>query len=143
MKFFSQLKDYIIRFSKKGLSPKEIASAIAIGIFIGCTPFIGAHTLLAIFIASILRLNTFAVIIGTQISNPISLPFQLFISAEIGSLILNGHFLHLKFSRDIDYFKHYIVPILMGSFFIGITISIMSYFLIKNFLKGRKYKFTL
>ncbi len=134
MKFFSQLKEYIIKFSKKGLSPNEIASAIAIGIFIGCTPFIGIHTLLAIFVASMLRLNTFVVIMGTQISNPISLPFQLFISAEIGSLILNGHFLHLNFSKDINYVNHYIAPIFIGSFFIGTMISTVSYFLIKKFL---------
>ena len=138
MKFFARLKDYIIRFSKKGLSPNEIASAVAIGIFIGFIPVIGAHTILAIALASLLRLNTLIVLLGTQISNPISFPFQIFLSAEIGSLILNGRFLDIKFSRDINYFVHYILPILIGSLVLGITVSILSYLSIKIFLTKRK-----
>jgi uncharacterized protein (DUF2062 family) len=138
MKFFARLKDYIIRFSKKGLSPNEIASAVALGIFIGFIPIIGTHTILAIAFATLLRLNTLIVLLGTQISNPISFPFQIFLSAEIGSLILNGRFLDIKFSRDINYFIHYILPILIGSLVLGITVSILSYLSIKIFLTKRK-----
>ncbi|MBE0425093.1 MAG: DUF2062 domain-containing protein [Nitrospirae bacterium] len=138
MKSFARLKDYIIRVSKKGLSPNEIASAVSIGTFIACIPLIGIHTIIAIALASLLRLNTFVVLLGTQISNPLSFPFQLFISAEIGSLILNGHFLDIKFSKDINYVSHYIAPIIIGSLVLGITISILSYLLVKIFLTKRK-----
>ena len=138
MKYFSKLKDIIIRFSKKGLSPKEIALAIAIGNFIGFIPIIGTHTLTAIALAYIFRLNTLIVILGTQISNPISYPFQLFISAEVGSLILDGNFLEITFSRDINYLNHYILPIIVGSLVLGIIVSSLSYILIKNILHKRR-----
>jgi uncharacterized protein (DUF2062 family) len=138
VKYFSKLKDTIIRFSKKGLSPKEIALAIAVGTFIAFIPIMGTHTLTAFALAYVLRLNTLIVILGSQISNPLSYPFQLFISAEVGSLILNGTFLEITFSRDINYLDHYILPIIVGSLVLGIIVSILSYILIKNILHKRR-----
>src|SRR4030043_1929310 len=138
MKYFEKLKDYIIRFNKKGLSPAEIASAVALGNFIGFIPIIGTHTIIAIGLSYILRLNTLIVFLGTQISNPISYPFQIFISAEIGNLILKGRFLEIEFSREINYLNHYIFPIIVGSLVLGIIVSGLSYTLVKYFLNKRR-----
>lgn len=138
MKYFSKLKAYIIRFSIKGLSPAEIAFAVALGNFIGFIPVIGTHTLIAFGLAYILRLNPLIVLLGTQISNPISFPFQIFISAEIGNLILKGSFLKIKFSGDINYVSHYVWPIIVGSLVLGIVVSGLSFFLIKYFLNKRR-----
>jgi len=138
MKYFEKLKDYIIRFNKKGLSPAEIASAVALGNFIGFIPIIGTHTIMALGLSYVLRLNTLIVFLGTQISNPISFPFQIFISAEIGNLILHGRFLEIKFSRDISYLNHYIWPIIVGGLVLGIVVSGLSFFLIKYFLNKRR-----
>lgn len=139
MKYFSKLKDIIIRFSKKGLSPKEIALAIAVGTFIAFIPVMGTHTITAFALAYVLRLNTLIVILGSQISNPLSYPFQLFISAEVGSVILNGTFLEITFSRNLNYLEHYILPIIVGSFVLGIIVSVLSYILTKNILHKRRH----
>jgi uncharacterized protein (DUF2062 family) len=138
MKYFVKLKDYIIRFNKKGLSPTEIAFAVALGNFIGFIPIIGTHTVIAIGLSYILRLNTLIVFLGTQISNPISIPFQIFISAEIGNLILNGRFLEIKFSGNVNYLNHYIWPIILGSLVLGIVVSGLSFFLVRYFLNKRR-----
>jgi uncharacterized protein (DUF2062 family) len=138
MKYFSKLKDYVIRFNKRGLSPHQIALAVALGNFIGFIPIIGTHTVIAIGLAFIFRLNLLIVILGTQISNPISYPFQLFISAETGNLILNGKFLEIEFSKEINYLSHYLLPIIVGSPILGIIVSFLSYTLIKFFLNKRR-----
>jgi uncharacterized protein (DUF2062 family) len=138
MEYFSKLKDYVIRFNKRGLSPHQIALAVALGNFIGFIPIIGTHTVTAIGLAYIFRLNPLIVILGTQISNPISYPFQLFISAETGNLILNGKFLEIEFSRKINYLSHYLLPIVVGSPIVGIIVSCLSYTLIKFFLSKRR-----
>jgi uncharacterized protein (DUF2062 family) len=139
MKYLAKLKDYIIRFSSKGLSTNEIAFGIALGNFVGFIPVIGTHTIVAIGLAYILRLNTLVVLLGTQISNPISYPFQLFATAEVGSLILHGKFLDIKFSKDIGYYlDHYVWPIFLGSLVLGIIVSGLSYFLVRGFLRRRK-----
>lgn len=138
MKYFSKLKDYILRFIKKGLSPHEIALSLAVGVFVAFIPVFGTHTVIAIVLASILRVNTLIVLLGAQISNPVSFPFQIFISAEVGNLILNGALLEIKFSKEINYLSHYLWPIIVGSLVLGTGLSVISYFLIKFFLKKRR-----
>ena len=138
MKYFSKLKEYILRFIKKGLSPHEIALGLAVGVFVAFIPAFGTHTVIAIFLAYILRINTLIVLLGTQISNPLSFPFQIFISAELGNLILNGALLDIKFSKEINYISHYLWPIIAGSLILGISLSVLSYLSIKAFLKRRR-----
>ncbi|MCJ7483648.1 MAG: DUF2062 domain-containing protein [Thermodesulfovibrionales bacterium] len=134
MKYFRKLKDYIVRLSKKGLSPHEIALGVAVGIFVAFIPLFGTHTIMAIALASLLRVNTLIVLLGTQISNPLTLPFQLFISAEVGSVILNGKFLEIKFSHELSYLLgHYLLPIIVGGLILGIVGSGLSYLLVKGF----------
>ncbi|HZV47573.1 MAG TPA: DUF2062 domain-containing protein [Thermodesulfovibrionales bacterium] len=134
MKYFRKLKDYIVRLSKKGLSPDEIALGVAVGIFVAFIPLFGTHTIMAIALASLLRVNTLIVLLGTQISNPLTLPFQLFISAEVGSVILNGKFLEIKFSHELSYLlSHYLLPIIVGGLILGIVGSGLSYLLVKGF----------
>jgi hypothetical protein len=137
MKYMSTIKDYILRFSKKGLTPHEISLAVAVGIFVAFIPLFGSHTLTAIALASLFRVNTLIVLLGTQISNPFTFPFQLFISAEVGSLILNGRFLEIKLSRDVNYLQQFIVPILIGSLLLGICSSVLSFLVVKGMLRKR------
>ncbi|MEW6068526.1 MAG: DUF2062 domain-containing protein [Nitrospirota bacterium] len=138
MKYFNKLKALIFSFSKKGLSSAEIALAIAVGNFVGFIPVFGTHTITAIGLSYLLRLNALIVILGTQISNPISFPFQIFISAEVGNLILKGRFLDIEFSKDMNFLNHYILPICVGSLVLGVIVACLSYFLIKTFLNRRR-----
>src|SRR5207245_10597151 len=45
--------------------PPRIALALAVGVFVGCTPFVGVQTLLSLVIALAFRLNRAATIAGT------------------------------------------------------------------------------
>jgi predicted LPLAT superfamily acyltransferase/uncharacterized protein (DUF2062 family) len=62
-------------------SPLELANALALGVFIGCTPFYGAHTLLAAGAALLFHLNFIAVWLGSHVSTPLLAPFL--ISGEV------------------------------------------------------------
>jgi hypothetical protein len=137
MRYLSRLKDYILRLSKKGLTPHEVSLGVAVGIFVAFIPLFGSHTLTAIALASLLRVNTLIVLLGTQISNPVTFPFQLFISAEVGSLILNGRFLEIKLTGNLSYLQQFILPILIGSLVLGICASVLSFLLVKNVLERR------
>ena len=63
--------------------------AIGVGVFLGCTPFFGFHTLLAIVVSFVFGLNFVYVWVGTQISNPF---FAGFLTA--GSIGLGRYLLH-------------------------------------------------
>jgi len=140
MKYFSKLKQNIIQLMKKGLSPDEIARGIAAGVFIAFIPFFGTHTITAIGAAQVLRLNTLIVILGTQISNPLSFPFQIFLSAEIGSLLLKGQLIKISYSESVSLLHHYLPPILLGSLVLSVVASVLSFFLIRFLLKRRQLK---
>lgn len=123
-----KLKTKIRAFLAKGLSPTEIAFGVSLGNFVGILPFLGLHTVIALGLAYLMRLNMGVVFLGTQISNPLSFPFILFVSAQIGSLVLNGAFLDLNFSGDaITIIKQYIYPTLLGSIFLGLAVGIVTY----------------
>jgi hypothetical protein len=139
MKYFRILKDYIVRLSKIGLSPHEIALGVAVGIFVAFIPLFGTHTITAIVLASLLRVNTLIVLLGTQISNPLTLPVQLLISAEVGSVVLHGKFLEITSSHELSYLlSHYLLPIIVGGLILGIVGSGISYVLVKGFFHRKQ-----
>ncbi len=81
--------------------------------------------------------QTLIVILGSQISNPLTFPVQIFISAEVGSLLLNGRFLDIRLSRDIGFWEQYIAPILLGSLVLGVISAVVSFVVVKGLLKQR------
>src|SRR5262245_52879944 len=51
-------------------TPHRIAVAFALGVFIAFSPLIGLHTAMVFLFASLLRLNTIAVLVGSLLNNP-------------------------------------------------------------------------
>lgn len=54
--------------------PERVAAAIALGIGVGFSPFMGAHFLIAIGLAFLFRLNRIDALLGTLVGNPWTLP---------------------------------------------------------------------
>jgi len=46
--------------------------------------------------------------------------------------------LEISFSSEINYFSHYLLPILFGGLLLGIAVSGISYLFIKGFFKARQ-----
>jgi uncharacterized protein (DUF2062 family) len=130
-------KKKLIDYLKQGVSPAEIAFAVALGIFIAFIPMVGVHTALAFVLAWVMRINPVIVFLGTQISNPLTFPFQIVISAQAGHLVMHGGFLPLKWSADIDWVNTLLWPTLLGSLMLGIVFSVSFYIGVYQFLKRR------
>jgi len=126
---FGKYREKIRGFLRKGLLPSEIAFAVDLGNFVGILPILGLHTVLAVGLAYLLRLNIVIVLLGTQISNPFSFPFILFASAQIGNLMLSGSLLNVQFTTDLSVLKTYIMPTMIGSIVLGLMVGSLSYFL--------------
>jgi len=78
---WSRLKDFIIHHHAE---PGRLACAVALGVFIGMTPFYGFQTLLAAGLAGLFRLNIAGAVLATQISNPMFAPFIITSSVWLG-----------------------------------------------------------
>ncbi len=72
-------------------SPSRLAASIAVGVFIGITPFFFLHTLLAVVVALVFRLNVAATITGAWINLPWFAPFVYAFSLELGAAVLSGN----------------------------------------------------
>jgi uncharacterized protein (DUF2062 family)/ubiquinone/menaquinone biosynthesis C-methylase UbiE len=80
------------------LSPGRAAASIAVGLFVGCTPLYGVHSLIVLAICIPLRLDGAVAYLAAHISNPLTFPFVFGLEMEVGSLVLTGHGTDLSFS---------------------------------------------
>ena len=70
--------------------PRRIALALAVGVFIGCTPFWGLQTVLSVIVATVFRLNRAATITGTWMNLPWFAPFVYGAAINVGLLVAPG-----------------------------------------------------
>lgn len=70
--------------------PRRLACALAVGVFISCTPFWGLQTLLAILVAGLFRLNRAATLLGTWTNLPWFAPFVYGLAIKVGFLVTPG-----------------------------------------------------
>ena len=69
-------------------APWRVALALAIGVFISCTPFWGLQTLLSLAVATIFRLNRAVTVTGAWLNLPWFAPVVYGFALRIGALIL-------------------------------------------------------
>ena len=99
--------------------PSRLGAAVAFGVWIGCTPFYGLQTVFGLGLATALRLNRLAVLLGTQISIPPLAPFLLFANAQVGALVLRGHWISLSMEAMRAAPSSRLVGELLGDLLVG------------------------
>lgn len=67
--------------------PKLLAASWACGVAVSLSPFLGLHTLLALALALLLRLNKVDVLLGTLLINPWTLPPYWLLAVRVGSWV--------------------------------------------------------
>jgi uncharacterized protein (DUF2062 family) len=117
-------------------SPRRLAFALALGVFLGASPFWGLHTLLAFALSFVLGLNKPAVLLGTLVSNPLLAPFLIFLSLEAGSGLLYGRAAHLSIEQiealmdapdTGEIMNEYLLPYCVGSLVVGLVLAFLTF----------------
>jgi uncharacterized protein (DUF2062 family) len=120
-------------------TPHRLALTFAIGVFIGISPFIGLHAVLALAVAWIFRLNKVVILGGAFINNPWSIiPIYTF-STWIGTVVLgtdlgitdvDWHSVTLAtFVSDLS---NLIMPFIVGTTVVGSITAIFSYVIVRK-----------
>ncbi|MFK5925559.1 MAG: DUF2062 domain-containing protein [Desulfuromusa sp.] len=128
--FFRQFKLNIIQLARLRSEPDAIGRGMALGLFIGFTPALGFHMLLAIIFAFLLRQNKIAALIGVWISNPFTAPLIYGLEYEVGRMLLGLPPLGINhFGRELSWSlgAQLGVPLLLGSLVLGIPVAIIGY----------------
>ncbi len=136
-------------------TPHSIAGGLACGAAVSCTPFVGAHFILAALFAWFTRSNIVAGLIGTAAGNPWTFPFIWWWTYTLGLKMGAGAALHgrqpdflsiftdlfgvlgkavVKFQLDATYFENVwtvIWPMIVGSVPTFILVWLATYVLLK------------
>ena len=70
--------------------PWRLALAVAVGVFISCTPTFGFQTIIALAVAWVVRLNRAATVTGVWINLPWVTPFVYAGAIKLGGVMLPG-----------------------------------------------------
>jgi len=82
---------FYLRFIRLKGDPSVLARGVAVGTFIGITPTIPLHSIMALFLSFILRGSKVAALLATFIiSNPLTFFPQYYLSWQIGNWLLPG-----------------------------------------------------
>lgn len=136
-------RDFFRNFKKKSLktfflenvinvqdSPLKKALSIALGLFIGLSPFWGLHTFLAISLAVVFNLNKVLSFTFSNISIPPMIPLIVYLSFSIGGIfITNGVSFIPNNSIDFEYIKKHFFQYFIGSMLLATTVSVFVGFL--------------
>ena len=87
-RFLSPLYKAYKRFLKIRGQPREIALGFALGLFIGMTPFIGLHTVIAVPLAALFKWNKISAAISVWFTNAATAPIIYSITYLVGARII-------------------------------------------------------
>lgn len=128
------------RFLKENIletdgSNKTKALSIALGTFVGLTPFWGFHTVIVLFLATFFKLNKVLSYMFTHVSAPPFIPFIIFASLAIGAPFVHGNTQFSLNEINLDFAKTHFLQYVIGSFILAISASVFVGFLFYFILK--------
>lgn len=108
----------------EGAGAGREATAVGVGVFIGCLPFYGFHLLLCWIAGWLFGLNRLKVYIAAHISNPMIAPMLIFAELQAGAWLRRGtfHALTLQTAKTTD-LSVFGLDILTGSLALGATLG--------------------
>jgi uncharacterized protein (TIGR03546 family) len=126
------------RFLKMRGEPREIALGVALGIMVGMSPFLGFHTVLAVFLAALFKWNKLTAALAVFVTNPFTAPVIYPVTYMVGKNVLGvsnnlpdmEKFLSL--SSAVELIKHspmILADLTVGGIVVGLPLSIIAYWL--------------
>lgn len=116
--------------------PEEIATGVAVGVFLGVFPTFYLGLIVAIIGARFFKYNLIAAIAGTAVSTPLTSPFIIAASAVLGSWITGvdwGDVAHQVETGEVwTAARGAVITYLAGNIIFCILATIPSYFLTKQ-----------
>lgn len=113
-------------------NPHYVALGMAIGVFISITPIIPLQTVVAIVLAFLVRGSKSAAVLGTWLSNPLTIPLVYYANYQLGCVLL-GHQATLdniafdSFSQMMELGLEVTWAMIIGSLVIGGSLGVVAY----------------
>lgn len=106
-------------------SPREIAWAVAIGAFAGCTPAVGFHGGLALALATLFKKNRMFAWLGSRISNMVFLPFIAIAEVQLSHRMRTGEWVVVDRQHAVDQAGTLLLDWCLGTIPVGLVIGLL------------------
>jgi uncharacterized protein (DUF2062 family) len=116
--------------------------SVAIGVFSGCTPFLGLHMWIALALATLFRLNRLWAFIGSRISSNIVFVWIAFVEIELAHHVRTGAWASLAPRDALDHGGQLFGDWLLGSLAVGLALGaalgVVAYFVARRWALSRR-----
>ena len=115
--------EFIKRLLKENATPGGLASAAAVGVFLGVLPIFFLHSVVILYVASLLKLNKVVAFNAQHIAMP---PFVPALCIEVGFFLRWGHWLsNISFETVFKQFSDRLLEWFLGSLIVAPLASII------------------
>ncbi len=128
-----RLGQMLVRMRQLEGTPHYLALGMAVGIFVSITPIIPLQTLVAIAFAFLVRGSKSAAVLGTWLSNPLTIPVVYYANYKLGCTLL-GYQKTLdsiafdSFSQLMEMGLEVTWAMIVGGLVIGAILGVVAYF---------------
>jgi len=151
--FARSLRYVILRVKRAKGSPHAVAVGFAAGVFVACTPYLGAQVISAGILAYVLGGSLLASFLGTFIGNPLTYPLIWAATYKLGIFLLRepdrfdqaavrSGLLRLKaallqgspdlLSSSSDFLLPLLKPMSIGAMPVGALVAVSCYYVVKR-----------
>ncbi|UZT96069.1 DUF2062 domain-containing protein [Chryseobacterium fluminis] len=132
-------RNFVNNFRKKSLkkfiredvlesdgSNRTKAFSVALGVFIGFSPFWGFHTLLVISLSVLFKLNKVLAFVASNVSLPPFIPFIIAAALYLGAPFIQGESNILNQELNFELVKNNLLQYIIGSAILASSMSVIS-----------------
>lgn len=105
-------------------SPRQIAWALGIGVFAGCTPAVGLHGWLAVGLATLFRLNRLFAFLGSRISFFLIFPWIVIAEVELSHVLRTGEWVAIDRKTAVEQAGEMLLDWCIGCVPIGALLAV-------------------
>lgn len=118
------LTELLFSLRTEAATPFLQALSVGTGVLIGCLPIYGLHLGVCVVVNRLFGLNLIKMYLATNINNPFSAPFLVYLEIQVGSLLRQGKFYEhtLETARSL-LLRDFLLDIVLGSLTVGMVLG--------------------
>lgn len=107
------------RAKREHSTPREVGWSVGLGVFCGCTPFLGLHMWIALGLASLFRLNRLWAFLGSRVSSNVIFAWIAFVEIEAAHRLRTGEWAPLTPHEALTHGRALLHDWLLGAALVG------------------------
>jgi uncharacterized protein (DUF2062 family) len=118
-------RDLWRRALREHTTPRELALSVGLGVFVGCTPFLGLHAGMALALATFFRVSRLWALIGSRVSFFLTLPWIVLAEIQVAHHLRTGAWAALSTRDAVDHAREWLFDWWLGVVPVGTVLAVL------------------